>query len=189
VPISLDSTTASGDIDFQNQEAHIIGGVPGLPGVSGEIIIWQSYVYTRAYGATMYSMSGTSTLPMNPTSASAGPLFIVTQVLAVADDPGSNPQLVGIEQEPGGSCYHIRINQIDDKALNSSLSSLQTVQAMGGGKLDLWITQGSFELERLEFSTTDPSAGAAAVRLVLSNWNSISAIKPPDADQFNLPSY
>jgi hypothetical protein len=59
---------------------------------------------------------------------------------------------------------------------------------MGGGKLDLWITLGSFELERLEFSTNNPSAGAAAIRLVLSNWNGVTGIKPPSADQFDIPA-
>jgi hypothetical protein len=91
-----------------------------------------------------------------------------------------------MEQESSGTCYHIRAT-VTQSALSSNLSSLQTIKALGGGKLDLWITQGDFQLERLEFQTTDPSAGAAVVRLVLSSWNSIGQISGPPADQFEIP--
>jgi hypothetical protein len=160
--------------------------MPGIPGLSGELIISGPYAYFRAYGGTKYSMAGTSTLLLDPTSAS-GPIFIVSQMVAVANDTGSNPVLVGMEQEPnGGSCYHIRVT-VSQSALNDKLKSLQVVQALGSGKIDLWITQGDFQLERLEFSTSDPNAGTAAARLLLSNWNSISPIEQPAADQFEIP--
>jgi hypothetical protein len=186
MPISLDGTTAEGDIDFANQRAHIIGGMPGLSGFSGEMIVVSPYVYTRTYGQTKFTMAGSSTMSIDPTAAS-GPLFVVSSMVAVADDPGSSPVLVGDnESEPGGICYHIRVT-VTQNALSSKLSSLQTVEALGGGQLDLWITRGDFQLERLEFSTTDPGAGAAAVRLVLSNWNQVPTITGPEADQFDIP--
>jgi hypothetical protein len=61
-------------------------------------------------------------------------------------------------------------------------------QAAGNGKLDLWITQDGFQLERLEFSTADPSAGVAAFRVVLSNWNSVPAIVAPDPNNMETPA-
>jgi hypothetical protein len=186
LPISLDGVTAEGDIDFANQRAHIIGGAPGIPGLSGELIVYEVYSYIRAYGATRYEMVGTSTLPIDPTG-SAGPLFVVSQMVAVANDPGSNPVLVGMEAEPGGTCYHIRVT-VTQSALNDKLASLEVVQALGSGKLDLWITQGDFQLERLEFSTSDPNAGTAAARLLLSNWNSVSPIRQPPEEQLVTPS-
>ena len=185
MPISLDGTTAEGDIDFANKRAHITGGLPGLTGLSGEVIIISPYVYSRGYGATKYTMSGTSALSIDPTAPS-GPLFILQSMVAVANDPGSNPKLLGDnEAEPYGPCYHIQVT-VTQSALSNKLSSLQTVQALGGGQLDLWITRGDFQLERLEFRTTDPSAGAAAVRIVISNWNGVSTITGPLANQFDI---
>ena len=160
--------------------------MPGLPGVSGEMIIVDPYLYYRPYGATKYTFNGTSTLPINPVLPS-GPLFIVQQMVVVASDPGLSPVLVGTEQEASGPCYHIRVD-VTQSALNSKLSSLNIVQALGSGKLDLWITQGDFQLERLEFSTTDPNAGAAAIRLILSNWNRVSPITGPPPNQFEIPA-
>jgi len=156
-----------------------------VPGLSGELIVADSYAYSRGYGATKYSMSGASTLMIDPTAAS-GPLFIISQMVAVANDPGSNPVLVGTDQEMYGLCYHIRVT-VTQSSLSSKLSALQTVQALGGGTLDLWITTGDFQLERLDFSTTDQNAGAAAARIVLSNWNNVGPIKPPPASQFDIP--
>jgi hypothetical protein len=62
---------------------------------------------------------------------------------------------------------------------------LQVVQALGSGRIDVWITQGDFQLERMEFSTSDPKAGAAAIRLVLSNWNGVSPIDVPPDNQID----
>lgn len=159
----------------------MVGGAPGIPSLSGEVIVVDAYAYVRAPGAVLYTSQGNSNLALNPALAS-GPLFIVEQVVAVANDPGLNPVYVGIEQEQYGACYHIRVD-VTQTALNSKLSSLQVVQALGSGKIDLWITQSGFQLERLEFSTSDPASGAAAVRLVLSNWNNVSAIEAPPQNQ------
>jgi hypothetical protein len=187
MPISLDGTTAEGDIDFANKRAHVTGGLPGLSDLSGEVIIISPYVYSRGFGATKYTMSATSALSIDPTTAS-GPLFVVSSMVAVANDPGSSPVLVGDnESEPGGICYHIRVT-VTQSALSSKLSSLQTVQALGGGQLDLCITRGDFQLERLEFRTTDPSAGAAAARIVLSNWNQVGTISGPLDNQVDVPA-
>jgi hypothetical protein len=77
---------------------------------------------------------------------------------------------------------------VSQKALNSTLASQPAVQALGSGELDLWITYGDFQLERLEYTTSDPNAGAAAIRLVLSNWNSVSPIDQPAENQVATPA-
>lgn len=183
VPISLKGSVADGDIDFANKSAHMVGGAPGLPGFSGELIIVGQYAYSRPYGATQYTLSSATSLALNPADP-AQALYIVSQMVAVANDLGLVPVLVGTEQEPGGSAYHIRVS-VSQSALNSGLAALQVVQALGSGKLDLWITQDGFQLERLEFSTSDPNSGVAAVRLVLSNWNGVSPIDVPPDNQID----
>ncbi len=184
MPIALTGTTAYGDIDFANKTAHVTGGAPGIPNLAGEVIVIDPYAYVRAPGGVTYTSEGDSNLPINP-ALSSGPLYVVQQIVAVANDKGLSPVLVGVEPEQYGSCYHIRVD-VSQSALNSKLASLQAVQALGSGQLDLWITQNGFQLERLEYSTSDPSSGAAAVRLVLSNWNNVSPILAPPANQMNL---
>ena len=174
---------ADGDIDFTNQTAHIVGGVPGLPGLSGELIIADQWAYSRPYGATKYTKGAVQLLTINPADKSYG-LFVVQQMVAVANAQGLIPKLIGTELEPGGPCYHIHVG-VSQSALNSHLASLQIVQALGSGSLDLWITQDGFQLERLEFSTSNTDAGTAAVRLLLSNWNSISPIEAPADNQID----
>jgi hypothetical protein len=184
--VTLNGTTADGDIDFANGNAHVVGGLPGLPGLSGELWVIGPYAYYRPYGATKYTTESTSSLPMNP-ALSSGPAFVVSQILAVAADPGLSPVLVGIEQEQYGTCYHIRVD-VTQSALNAKLQSSLAVQSLGSGTVDLWITEGGFQLERLEFSTSDPSSGAAAVRLVLSNWNKVSPILTPPDSELDIPA-
>jgi hypothetical protein len=183
MPVALTGSQAYGDIDFANKTAHVTGGVPGIPSLAGEVIVIDPYAYVRAPGAITYSSEGDSDLPINP-ALSSGPLFVIQQMVAVANDAGVSPVLVGIEQEQYGPCYHIRVD-VTQSALNSKLASLNVVQSLGSGQLNLWITQGDFQLERLEFSTSDPAAGAASVRLVLSNWNNVSPIEAPPANQMN----
>jgi hypothetical protein len=186
MPIGLAGTTADGDIDLANKTAHVIGGLPGVPGFSGELIVIDPYAYFRAYGGTKYSSAADSTLSVNPAlSSAASPAWLIGQVLGIANDPALSPVLVGTEQEASGSTYHIRV-EVTKEVTQASLNSAG--QAFGNGKLDLWITQDSFQLERLEFSSADPSAGVAAFRVVLSNWNNVPAILAPDPNNMETPA-
>jgi hypothetical protein len=184
LPVSLDGTTADGDIDYVNKTAHIIGGMPGLPGVSGELIVIDPYSYYRGYGGTKYTSGQDTDLAINPADSSQS-LFIVQQVVAAASDASMSPTFVGMESEPSGSCYHVRV-ELTQSALSSKLANLSFVQEKGSGWLNLWITQNDFQLERLEFSTSDPASGAAAIRIVFSKWNGIAAIQGPAANQIEL---
>jgi hypothetical protein len=170
-----------GDIDFGNKTAHVVGGLPGVPGLSGELMIVDQYAYLRQYGETQFLTENVAQLTLSPLDAS-GPSFILQQILGVATDPGVSPVLVGTESEPGGSSYHIRVD-FSRSALNSSHSATVIQALPGTGKLDLWITTNGLQLERLEVSTSSPEAGAASVRLVLSNWNGVSLLTPPPVSE------
>jgi hypothetical protein len=187
MPIGLAGTTADGDIDLANKSAHVVGGMPGVPGFSGELIVISPYAYFRTYGGTKYSSTPDSTLGvMNPALLSVpSPAWLIGQIMGIANDPALSPVLVGTEQEASGSTYHIRV-EVTKEVAQASLNGLG--QALGNGKLDLWITQGGFQLERLEFSSADPSAGVAVFRVVLSNWNNVSAILAPDPNNMEIPA-
>jgi len=187
MPISLQGTVAEGDIDLLNKAAHVTGGVPGLPALSGELIVISPFAYFRSYGETKYAMSDDTAMDgLNPALASApSPAWIVREIVTIANDPSLSPVLVGTEQEASGPAYHIRV-EVTKEVAQSALKSIG--QALGSGELNLWITQDGLQLERLEFKTADPSSGTAAIRVVLSNWNNVQAIKAPDPQNFDIPA-
>jgi hypothetical protein len=185
-PIVLNGTTAEGDIDLANKSAHVVGGLPGVDGLSGDLIVIDPYAYFRAYGGTLYSSLDETTLNVNPAlSTVSSPAWLIGQMLAIANDLALSPVLVGPEQEPSGPTYHIRV-EVTKAVAQSALNTAG--QALGSSQLDLWITQDSFQLERLEFSSADPSAGVAVIRVVLSNWNAVPVILAPDPNNMVTPA-
>ena len=181
LPFSLSQAHAEGDVDLVNKTAHIVGWMPSVAGLSGELIIVDPYMYTRGYGQTQYQLGYDSGLPINP-AVPSGVAYVLNQILNIAADSRLSPVLVGTEQEPYGAAYHIRVD-VTPTVANDSLAA--SGQLVGTGTLNLWILQNGFWLERLEFSTSDPSAGAAAIRIVMSNFNGVQPIlPPPDAQIF-----
>jgi hypothetical protein len=177
LPFGLKDAHAEGDIDLFHQAARITGWMPSIAGISGEILVVDPYLFTRTYGQTQYQVGYSSSLPINPATPT-GAYYIIEQILKIASDSSVSPVLVGTEQEPYGAAYHVRV-QITPNVANDKLGA--SGQLLGTGELNLWILQDGFWLERMEFSTSDPTAGAAAIRIVFSNFNRVSAIDiPPD---------
>jgi len=158
--------------------------MPGLPNMSGELIVIDPYMYSRFPGATQYTLGQDSDLAINPALPS-GPAYLVQQILAIAADARVSPVLVGTEQEPTGAAYHIRVDLTPD-VVNEKLGS--SGHAFGTGTLNLWILHDGFFVERMVFSTSDPSFGAAAVQIVMSNFNNVEPIEPPPGIQVEQPS-
>lgn len=157
--------------------------MPGVPSMAGEVIVVDPYAFVRSYGQTRYQMQGSSELFLDPASAT-GPVSIVRKIVSIADDPRLHAKLIGVEAEPTGPSYHLQVDVTPEVvAANLGLSS----ETIGNGTLDLWIYQDSFRVERIEFHGSDPKAGAAAVRLVLTNYNNVAPIDGPAANQFDLP--
>ncbi len=183
-PIPLDGTTASGDLDLANATAHITGTLPGLPNFAGEMLVVGANSYMRAPGESKYTADATTNLPMNPADKSAGPSAYVLTILSAAADKSLKPQLLGTVQEAGGMAYHIRVVATPDVVKKDTGLGGESV---GNSTVELWILEGSFFVERMELYTSDPKAGSAAIRLVLSQFNAIGAIKAPAAGQVSNP--
>ena len=154
--------------------------------MSGELIVISPYTYYRGYGETKFnSGSDTELGVLNPAlSGMPSPAWFMGQLVTIANDPSLSPKLIGTEQEASGACYHISVEitlDVSKKALNSN------GQQLGAGTLNLWITQGGFQVERMEFSSGDPASGVAAYRIVFSNWNSVPAIQAPDPANMMTP--
>jgi hypothetical protein len=179
-PIDLTGTTAEGDIDLANKSAHVTGGMLGQGGFSGELIVISPYAYYRQYGETKFSLADDTAFGvLNPALSSApSPAWLIDQIVTIANSTSLSPVLVGTEQEASGACYHVRVEVTKDVVQGVLNNANQT---LGGGMLNLWITQDSFQVERVEFTSADPSSGVAAYRVVLSNWNNVPAILTPDA--------
>jgi hypothetical protein len=163
-----------------NGAAHIVGSIPGLPDLAGEMIISGSSAYSRAPGEKAFSTTAVTNLSYNPADKTSGPVSVVNTILGVVADASLSPQLLGIVQEPYGSCYHIQV-QVTPDVVKSKLSVTGT--GIGSTVVDLWIYQSDFYVERVEFKMADPTAGSAAIRLVLSNYNKVSPIAVPPASE------
>lgn len=161
--------------------------MPGVPNLSGELIVTHPNAYYRTYGQSQFTSIDDSVLSLNPALKSDSTFLVVSELLTLANDASLEPRLVGTDNEPSGAAYHISVDIPASKA-NSRLGSLG--QVFGAGTLNIWITaDGNFWLERMEYAQADPSSGAAAIRLVLSQWNNISPIAVPPAAQVAVPSY
>jgi hypothetical protein len=174
---------ASGDIDLANVAAHIQGTLPGLPDFAGEVVVVNGNAYVRTPGQTKYALEADTSLSITPADATGGPAAIVQTIIQIAADPSLSPRLIGTEQEPGGTCYHIQVQATPD-VVSSKLGLTGT--AVGSSTLDLWIFQDSFRVERLELHTADPTS-SAAIRLVMSSYDNIAPIYAPLPAQFEIP--
>jgi hypothetical protein len=152
--------------------------------MSGELIVMDPYTYSRFPGANKYTLGQDSDLAINPALPS-GAVYLVQQIIAIAADSRLSPVLVGTEQEPTGAAYHIRVDLTPD-VVNDKLGS--SGHAYGTGTLNLWILHDGFFVERMVFSSSDPSFGAAAVQIVMSNFNNVAPIEAPPGIQVEEPS-
>jgi hypothetical protein len=186
VPVSLAGLNASGDIDLAKKAAKLQGQLPGLPGAAGEIIIANDYAYIRQPGDSKYSAAAAANAFANfPNPADpAGVAADVIGFVQIAADSRLKPQLIGTENVVGQETYHIRVN-VDPSVANAVLNGAGS--ALGSGQLDLWIMQSDFHVAVMEFRTSDPKAGAAAFRLVLTNYGESLNIQAPPISQFDVP--
>lgn len=186
MPVPLAGLNASGDIDLANKSAKLQGQLPGLPGAAGEILIANDYAYIRQPGDSKYSASAVGNAFANfPNPADpAGVAADVIGFIQIAADSRLKPQLIGNENIVGVDTYHIRVT-VDPSVANAVLNGAGS--ALGSGQLDLWIMHDGFRVAVMEFRTSDPKAGAAAFRLVLTNYGEALNIQPPPIDQFDVP--
>jgi hypothetical protein len=183
--IAMDGAYAEGDIDLANQSIHFTGALPGIPGLAGEVLIVQDYAYVRVPGETKYSMEGADQLFVNPANPQDLPISMVKSVIVTADDGRLQPRLIGMEDVLGDTCYHVRVTLTKEVVTNKlGLSG----EALGTGTLDLWIVQDTFNLRVLEFHGSDDVAGPMAIRLTLSDFDSIEPITAPPPEQFEIPA-
>jgi hypothetical protein len=145
-------------------------------------VVVNGLAYVRTPGQTKYALEADTSLSLNPADATGGPAAMVQTIIQIAADPSLSPRLIGIEQEPGGTCYHIQVQATPD-VVSSKMGLTGT--AVGSSTLDLWIFQDSFRVERLDLHSVDPTS-SAAIRLVLSNYDNIAPINAPPAAQFDI---
>jgi hypothetical protein len=160
----------------------MVGTLPGIPDFAGELIVVAGNAYLRAPGENIYSTMAASSLSLNPVDASSGLLPEFQTVLTTIADKNLTPQLLGVETCAGGPCYHIAV-QATPSVVDNGLGLVG--QGVGYAKVDVWINTSSFLVDHIELHTSDSVAGSAAIRLVLSEYNSVSPIYAPAPGQFD----
>ena len=160
---------------------HFTGAIPSLPDFSGEWLIVNNMAYTRMPGDKKYL--GQTESNLTSFDPLVTPLAIISAGLAAANDKRLSPELLGMEDVQGNTCYHIRV-QMTPQVMNEKL--LLGGTAFGNGTADLWITKDGFNLAELQFSGAAPTTGGMTIRVVFSNWDNVDPISPPDPSQFNI---
>ena len=158
--------------------------MPGVPDLAGELVVVNGSMYWRTPGQAAFTQGDPTTLTWNPADKTSGPVAYVNTLLSAVADSSLTPKLLGTEQEPFGPCYHIQVQATPD-VVKSKLS--MTGEGLGSAVVDLWIYESDFRIERLEFHAGDPTAGAAAFRMVLSHYDDISPIEIPPASELATP--
>lgn len=153
--------------------------MPGLPELGGELIEAGGNAFLRQYGATGYTEVAASTLEFDPGSRN-GPAQYIQGIIAILGDSGVSPKLVGTEDCQEGKCWHISAT-LTPEAINNRL--VMVGDAMGDGQFDMWVLQDSYRVARMEFQSSDPTAGAVALRLLFTNYDKAVTINAPTADQ------
>jgi hypothetical protein len=81
--VPLTGVQVSGDIDYANQAAHVIGTVPGVQGYAGEILVVGGSAYIRTPGQDKYTQDDPNNIYMNPGNTSNGPAGIFKTILGI----------------------------------------------------------------------------------------------------------
>jgi hypothetical protein len=193
-PIQLGDTTASADVDMAAGEAKATFALPGLLGLTGEIIAVDDTLYyktslTGAMYQTMPMSSAPAEIPSPDPSAAASMLAELDDFLS---QPGVDP-VKGEDVDCGGeTCYTVTVELTPEEIAALGGGDLPQpsglpipVPDLGETSVDLTfkVEQDSQRLAGLDAVIAAGDEGSLTVNLTFSKWNEGVSIEAPPADQ------
>jgi hypothetical protein len=192
-PVQLSDTTASADVDMAGGEAKATFSIPGLLGLSGEVIAVDDTLYyktslTGAMYQTMPLSSAAAEIPSPDPSAAASMLAELNDFLA---QPGVDP-VKGENVDCGGkTCYTVTIELTPDEiaALGGDVPQPSGLPVpmpdLADTTVDLTfkVEQDTTRLAGLDAVITAGSEGSLTLNLTFSKWNEGVSVEAPPADQ------
>lgn len=181
---SLSGTSLEGDIDIENQEAHLTFAVPSLLGLTGEVIqVGQdSYVKTSMTGE-LWSKSTVE--ESDPVSGALDPAEALAQVRSFLDEDGVEIEKLDDVDCGDGSCYAVRLS-IPPSLLDEAgdATGMDPSEVLGEALvLTLLFDRADLFLTEASTSISGEGIGSVSLSLRLSGFNEGVDVTAPPEDQ------
>ncbi|HET7168442.1 MAG TPA: hypothetical protein VFI69_04510 [Candidatus Limnocylindrales bacterium] len=192
-PIELRGTTAAADVDLTGRDARTTFALPGLLGLSGEVIALDDTLYVRStltgaqYHVTDLTAAGGASAP--PESPLKGLVDLLSQ-------PGLDP-VKGDDVPCGsGTCYTVTIDLTASElaALGADGIPLPTdlpipLPDLGAASVQLKVRvdHTTTRLAGISAAADLGDTGELTAELTFTKWGDAVSISPPPADQIAPP--
>jgi hypothetical protein len=187
--IDLAGTTVEGDVDVANCAYDLKINLPGLLGMTGEIIGLDGSQYMRISLQGDKFTKSSMECPISTPEPGASPTSVESMVAEFRkslEDQGASATLKGDEKVEGQDAYHVSISIPIDK-LNQAIASEGGSTAAGitldSATLDYWVYKASVLPGQLHVAGSVSSAGSLDVVATFTNYDAKVTIKAPDASQ------
>lgn len=190
VPVKLDGTTATADIDIAGRDTRATFSVPGLLGIAGEIIAIDGTSYLKS---TLTGPQYQVTDVIDPgATGSEPPEGMLDGLVDLLSRPGLDPVKGDDAPCAGGTCYTITIALTADELAALGAGDLQLptdlpipLPDLAGATVDLTIRveQTTTRLSGLTADLGLGDIGEVSTELTFSKWGEPVSIAAPPPDQ------
>jgi hypothetical protein len=188
-PIALDDTTAAADIDLTGRDVRVTFALPGLLGLSGEVIVLDDKVYLRSsLTGPQYQVTDAAP-PGGASDAPENPLKGLVDLLA---QPGLDPVKGDDVPCAGGTCYTVTIDLTAAELASLGAEGIPLPSDLPLPLPDLSDASVALTI-RVEQTTTRLSGITAAIdladtgelsaELTFTKWGEAVSISAPPAEQ------
>lgn len=188
-PIGLRDSTAAADIDLTGHDTRVTFALPGLLGLSGEVIALDDKVYLRStLTGPQYRVTDVAT----PDGASAAPESPLKGLVDFLAQPGLDPVKGDDVPCAGGTCYTVTIDLTADELASLGAEGIPLPSDLPIPLPDLKDATVALTI-RVEQTTTRLSGITAAIdlaatgelsaELTFTKWGEAVSISAPPADQ------
>ena len=186
--LTLDGTSAEGDVDVANQAADIKITLPSLFG-TGEVIVSGGNLYyklslTGAKFTKMPLSNSPVSIPSPGTVASANPSALASSLGKSLADAGVTATLLADGNVGGTAAYHVSLS-VPVAKINSLLAaaggSATAGLALDSASVDYWVYKDSLLPAQLEVKASAGTFGNLDITATLTNYNQAVTINAPAA--------
>ncbi len=179
----LTGTTATADVDVANKAVHATFAVPGILGLSGELITvdGKAYVKTSLTGAQYMVTDVKQTTGVDPSDTGKA----VDSLGGLLTQPGIAP-VKGDDVACGSKqCYTVNVDltAAEISQLAGAQASSLPVALDGSLKVQVRVEKDTNHLAGLTVEVASASQGNLKLDVVFSKWDEPVSISAPPADQ------
>ena len=186
--LSLQGTTAEGDVDIANKKAKIAFAAPALFGVTGEVIQIGNDTYTKISLLSDKYQKTTSSAD-DPAAAAGDPLKAIQELTDFLNKPGVAPTKLADEKCGDKDCYHVQLT-LTPEMLGEVSGAIPGASGApeASGSIDLWVQKDNLRPAKMTLAMDLKEMGNVDVTLGFSNYDGAVTVEAPPADQVEAGS-